>query len=328
MKRWLWLAALGLLPTSMMLAQEDKPPPNKTEPAKEPQSAKDEFSAIQKEWQKQQMDFRKKYQEAKPEDRQQLFQTEYPKAAPLAVRCLKLAEKWPEASEAVDALFWALANDSTPENQAKAVKMLKANWLEKASLDELNKKLARNYYLNSSDMHSAVLAKVENATGDANAVSVLLWLNRQGQMNPGSTVAKRSTELLLTKFIDSKELGQFVMSLGESRDAKSVETLRTILDKNPHDDVKASACVALAKQLGKKEENQAEAEKLLERAINEFPDAGKNTKATAKGELNELKFLGIGKVIPDVQGNDTDDKEFKISDYRGKVVLLDFWGFW
>ena len=62
--------------------------------------------------------------------------------------------------------------------------------------------------------------------------------------------------------------------------------------------------------------------------MNEFPQAGKQVKSQAKGELNELKYLSIGKVIPEVKGKDLDDKEFKLVDYRGKVVLLDFWGFW
>src|SRR4051812_31353276 len=34
--------------------------------------------------------------------------------------------------------------------------------------------------------------------------------------------------------------------------------------------------------------------------------------------------LTIGKVAPDIVGEDIDGKEFKLSDYRGKVVVLDF----
>lgn len=36
----------------------------------------------------------------------------------------------------------------------------------------------------------------------------------------------------------------------------------------------------------------------------------------------------VGKVAPDIRGKDLDGKKFKLSDYRGKVVLLDFWGNW
>ncbi len=36
--------------------------------------------------------------------------------------------------------------------------------------------------------------------------------------------------------------------------------------------------------------------------------------------------LPVGDPAPDIVGEDTDGKLFKLSDYRGKVVLLDFWG--
>ncbi|HCI91164.1 MAG TPA: thiol-disulfide oxidoreductase, partial [Verrucomicrobiales bacterium] len=36
----------------------------------------------------------------------------------------------------------------------------------------------------------------------------------------------------------------------------------------------------------------------------------------------------IGCTAPDIVGKDHDGKEFKLSDYRGKAVLVDFWGIW
>ena len=38
--------------------------------------------------------------------------------------------------------------------------------------------------------------------------------------------------------------------------------------------------------------------------------------------------LQIGQVAPDFTAPDADEVLFKLSDYRGKVVVLDFWGFW
>jgi cytochrome oxidase Cu insertion factor (SCO1/SenC/PrrC family) len=35
-----------------------------------------------------------------------------------------------------------------------------------------------------------------------------------------------------------------------------------------------------------------------------------------------------GNPAPEIEGKDVDGKPFKLSDYRGKVVLLDFWGNW
>jgi peroxiredoxin len=41
--------------------------------------------------------------------------------------------------------------------------------------------------------------------------------------------------------------------------------------------------------------------------------------------LFEIRHLAVGKEPPEIEGEDQNGKEFKLSDYRGKVVLLDFW---
>ena len=38
--------------------------------------------------------------------------------------------------------------------------------------------------------------------------------------------------------------------------------------------------------------------------------------------------LAIGKHAPEIEGEDLDGIRFKLSDYRGKVIVLDFWGDW
>jgi len=48
----------------------------------------------------------------------------------------------------------------------------------------------------------------------------------------------------------------------------------------------------------------------------------------ATGFLFELDHLQVGMTAPDFEAVDQDGTKFKLSDYRGKVVLLDFWGFW
>jgi hypothetical protein len=37
---------------------------------------------------------------------------------------------------------------------------------------------------------------------------------------------------------------------------------------------------------------------------------------------------GVGQQAPEIEGEDIDGVRFKLSDYRGQVVVLDFWGHW
>jgi hypothetical protein len=48
----------------------------------------------------------------------------------------------------------------------------------------------------------------------------------------------------------------------------------------------------------------------------------------ARGEERREIGLGVGKQAPDFTTTDADGKAFRLTDYRGKVVVLDFWGFW
>lgn len=48
----------------------------------------------------------------------------------------------------------------------------------------------------------------------------------------------------------------------------------------------------------------------------------------ASGDIFELQNLQIGAMAPDIDGEDTEGVRFRLSDNRGKVVLLKFWGDW
>ena len=50
--------------------------------------------------------------------------------------------------------------------------------------------------------------------------------------------------------------------------------------------------------------------------------------AEAQAKKHSPGDLAIGKLAPEISGVDVDGRKFKLSDYRGKVVVLDFWGDW
>ncbi len=77
-----------------------------------------------------------------------------------------------------------------------------------------------------------------------------------------------------------------------------------------------------------------EAEALYERAMKDFADVklSPRTRQTigdyAKTRVNRLLALAPGKAAPEIEGEDLDGKPFKLSEYRGKVVLLVLWASW
>jgi len=68
----------------------------------------------------------------------------------------------------------------------------------------------------------------------------------------------------------------------------------------------------------------AEAEKLLQTLTDDSTGLAPRIK-----ELQfALKHLTAGRTAMEIEAEDLDGKKFKLSDYRGKVVVIDFWGNW
>lgn len=63
---------------------------------------------------------------------------------------------------------------------------------------------------------------------------------------------------------------------------------------------------------------------LLKSARSDLPEQIKNLKR----ELFVIENLTVGSQAPEIAGSDLDGVDFKLSDYRGQVVLLNFWGDW
>jgi hypothetical protein len=65
---------------------------------------------------------------------------------------------------------------------------------------------------------------------------------------------------------------------------------------------------------------------LLGEVIDRWPSSEQATRA--RGTLFSLANIVVGKVAPDFETADVDGNAFKLSDYKGKVLLIDFWAFW
>jgi len=173
----------------------------------------------------------------------------------------------------------------------------------------------------------------------------------------------RAFALLERDHLRSDRLGPLCERISYGLCAEYETFLRAVLEENPHEQVRAQACLALARFLSNRSlrldvvlgdpklarefadlygkeylegllrqdlaEGVREAEALLTRAARDYGDVrlsdGETVAQKAEPELFGIRHLSVGKVAPEIEGVDQDGVRFKLSDYRGKVVLLDFW---
>ena len=166
--------------------------------------------------------------------------------------------------------------------------------------------------------------------GEGRAV---FWMASHARERGGSTAegraeTKRLYAELAEGWADADWFGQVVDQLGDEREhlgGEEVERIcRVVLEKNPSHKVQAEALAALANELSRQKtpEAEREADELRARLAVDYADTEKGARAARKLEL------AVGSTAPDFTGRTIEGREFKLSEYRGKVVLVDFYGFW
>ncbi len=164
--------------------------------------------------------------------------------------------------------------------------------------------------------------------GEPAALDCHVWILRWSRSPADKETAYAA---LLADHAESPQIVDAVRTIGRYGSADAAERfLRAILEKSPHRDVKGYATYSLASLL-LGQEKPREAEELLVKVAAEFKELEHrrgSLGAAAEADLFELRSLQIGKVAPEIEGEDVDGVKFKLSDYRGKVVVIDFWGFW
>lgn len=176
------------------------------------------------------------------------------------------------------------------------------------------------------------LALAQKYPGDTVAFDALAWVVSTARLagRRGGPEAGKALSILEARYLlQSDKLGPVCQSLVDSPLQQRTWFLLQVIAKNPHHDVQGLARYALAQIV--KEQNPTWAERLLGEVEAKFADVKRGSGTlgeAAQSELPELHALDVGKPAPEIQGQDVDGKEFKLSDYRGKVVMLDFWGDW
>jgi hypothetical protein len=213
---------------------------------------------------------------------------------------------------------------------------------EKATTDDQRKKEWEAYRPKRDAVVARAVALARDNPKDPAAREALTWVITGGLGWNDDT--EKAFDLLVRDHLRSDKLDTVCGIAGIDWQQKAAERfLRAVLEKSPHRTMRGIACVSLARNL--RYQAQAaqyqkrpdadrlakESEKAYERVAAEFADVqfrDRKLGDRARAALFEMRNLLVGKEVPDVAGEDVDGKKFKLSDYRGKVVLLDFWGHW
>jgi thiol-disulfide isomerase/thioredoxin len=108
-------------------------------------------------------------------------------------------------------------------------------------------------------------------------------------------------------------------------------TFVEVVGKNTDEEVRARALYWLARHLhetGVEEELVVELFEGISKDFDEVPFKNGTLGNAARNQLYIVTRLAPGKPAPETRGVDADGVEFSLADYRGKVVMLRFWGDW
>jgi hypothetical protein len=233
----------------------------------------------------------------------------------------KLVESFDQAQEAfyakVRELYAAADKEGlSPADKAKAQAAAEAIWSEAPNttflpqFEELAKK----------------------AKGKPTALKSWLKVIELAQGPMSQMKVEQAVNVLLADHIESEELsalGQLVSHWSSTPEFHS-KVMNSLREKSKHPKVKAAATLSLAQGLAQKDAAKAKAlyQELMSTYAKLEAGWGGTFGDVAERALFEMEHLQIGMVAPDFESVDETGAKFKVSDYRGKVVVLDFWGYW
>ena len=253
------------------------------------EKAKKQYDSLDAEFRTEMASFAKRVTAIEDKQQQlQLLATENP-AHRYARRFMELAKTYPGTKAAVNSVLFAVAQTSGAQKNEAMIHLIE-NYANKVRLDKMAESFKTE--VPSPEIENWYLLMCKNASGDSIRASVM--------------------------FDYAKYVSQ-------------IPVFRSTLKANPSVAARLSQSQLDYINAERTPEQTDNVANVLQTIIDELPDVkkGRSTYAElAKQELFDLTRLQVGKEAPDIIGKDLDGIEFQLSHYRGKVVLLDFWGHW
>jgi hypothetical protein len=181
----------------------------------------------------------------------------------------------------------------------------------------------------------------EAAAGTETAAKAWVMVVKLGAQAEDPETLGVAVDALLRDHSGAKELGEladWINPIHSAIGAEKTEALvRGVIAKTSAPEVKGAFMFALANLIddtnpAEGSERAKEVRTLMETVAKDFAEVkdarGRSIGKKAEGWLFEKDNLSVGKTAPEIEATDLSGVAFKLSDYRGKVVLLDFWGNW
>ncbi len=268
-----------------------EPTPPKISPAEATANAKKAFDSLTSEFEAAQTEFMNKIRSAPRDQQMALFVSGGPQKE-FASKFLELANEYPETDTHYEAIKLAAENGDA-EVSTKAFDVIVkqyGNQDEKmvGLLEQFDRTVKLPAPYHEAFLHNLIDQSKNDAVKGAAIYTLVKLLQKIGEMK--DVAGDQQTAGAMPKEL----VAYWLKDRGDNADIE-METL-----------------------LANVAENYADVE---------FGSSGK-LGPLAEEELFVFKYLSVGKIAPDIDGKDLDDQAFKLSDYRGKVVMLDFWGDW
>jgi hypothetical protein len=182
-------------------------------------------------------------------------------------------------------------------------------------------------------------AYAKKHAGQPEAIPALIWLINATRTDPPRNepepVATWAVRALRRDHAASPALREVMPDLRNAVDSVSCEHLvpfyELVRRKNPDPEVKAAATFDLAYTLwiggpGQRMADRDRATALFRAVIKDYPDSP--LAEEAEDFLKQLEHLEVGLRAPEIVATDANEKEVRLSQFKGRVVALVFWGFW
>ncbi|MBI3860589.1 MAG: TlpA family protein disulfide reductase [Planctomycetia bacterium] len=189
------------------------------------------------------------------------------------------------------------------------------------------------------DFGKQILALVKEAPADGTSFDALVWIVENLDAPDALAVLDEALALFEKHHVKSPRLKTAFPVLAACPSERAESLLERLGEKGETREIRGLGLYHLARRRAKRlggtddAKRQGAIESLLERVRKEYgdiqpDDEEKTLKQLAAGAIFEIQNLRPGKMIPELAGDDVAGKPLKLSGFRGKVVLLVFWGTW